>query len=55
MTTWKITLNGKEVTKILVDGKEFFTGDIETAMKNLPISMIEKIKKLMNRRATSQK
>lgn len=40
----KITLNGKEVTKILVDGKEFFTGDIETAMKNLPISMIEKIK-----------
>jgi hypothetical protein len=39
-----ITINGKEVKKILVDGKEFFTGDTKTAMKNLPTSMIEKIK-----------
>lgn len=40
----KITINGKEVTKILVDGKEFFTGDTKTAIKNIPTSMIEKIK-----------
>ena len=40
----KITINGKEVKKILVDGKEFMTGDTKTAMKNLPTSVIEKIK-----------
>lgn len=39
-----ITINGKEVKKILVDGKEFMTGDTKTAMKNLPTSIIEKIK-----------
>lgn len=40
----KITINGKEVKKILIDGKEFMTGDTKTAMKNLPTSMIENIK-----------
>ena len=40
----KITINGKEVKKILVDGKEFMTGDTKTAMKNLPTSIIQSIK-----------
>ena len=40
----KITINGKEVKKILVDGKEFMTGDTKTAMKNIPTSIIEKVK-----------
>ena len=40
----KITINGKEVKKILVDGKEFMTGDTKTAMKNLPTSIINNIK-----------
>lgn len=40
----KITINGKQVTKIKVDGKEFMTGDTKTAMKNLPTSIISKIK-----------
>ena len=40
----KITINGKEVKKILVDGKEFMTGDTKTAMKNLPTSVIEQIR-----------
>lgn len=40
----KITINGKEVTKILIDGKEFMTGDTKTAMKNLPVSIVDKIK-----------
>lgn len=40
----KITINGKEVKKILVDGKEFMTGDTQTAMKNLPTSIINNIK-----------
>ena len=40
----KITINGKEVKKILVDGKEFMTGDTKTAMKNLPTSIVERVK-----------
>ena len=40
----KITHNGKEVKKILVDGKEFMTGDTQTAMKNLPTYIIEKVR-----------
>ena len=39
-----IKINGKEVKKILVDGKEFMTGDTKTALKNLPTSIIDKIK-----------
>lgn len=40
----KITINGKEVKKILIDGKEFMTGDTQTAMKNLPTSIVDKVK-----------
>ena len=40
----KITINGKEVKKIMVDGKEFMTGDTKTAMKNLPTSIIERVR-----------
>ena len=40
----KITINGKEVKKIMVDGKEFMTGDTKTAMKNLPTSIVERVK-----------
>ena len=40
----KITINGKEVKKIMVDGKEFMTGDTKTAMKNLPANIIERVK-----------
>ncbi|MBR5332540.1 MAG: TonB-dependent receptor [Muribaculaceae bacterium] len=39
----KITAHGKEVTKILVDGKEFFSDDPKVASKNLPASMIDKL------------
>ena len=39
-----IKINGKEVKKILVDGKEFMTGDTKTAMKNLPTNIIDRIK-----------
>lgn len=40
----KITVNGKEVKKILVKGKEFFSSDTKTAMQNIPIEMVDKIK-----------
>jgi len=39
-----ITINGKQVKKVLVDGKEFMTGDTKTAMKNLPTSIVERVK-----------
>lgn len=38
-----ITANGKNVTKILVDGKEFFSDDPTVASKNLPADMIDKL------------
>ena len=40
----KVTINGKEVKKILFDGKEFFANDMETALKNLPTAIIDKLK-----------
>lgn len=40
----KITINGKEVKKVMMNGKEFFSGDTETAMKNVPVEMVEKLK-----------
>ena len=39
-----ITMNGQEIKKIMVDGKEFFTDDPKVAMKNLPVNMVEKVK-----------
>ncbi|MCI9607538.1 MAG: outer membrane beta-barrel protein [Muribaculaceae bacterium] len=39
----KITSNGKEVTKILIEGKEFFSDDPKVASKNLPVNMIDKL------------
>jgi len=39
----KITVNGKEVKKFKVDGKDFFSDDPQIASKNLPAEMIEKL------------
>lgn len=39
----KITANGKSVSKILVDGKEFFADDPTVASRNLPVNMVEKL------------
>ena len=39
-----ITVNGKAIKKILLDGKEFMLGDVETALKNLPVSIIQNVK-----------
>lgn len=40
----KLFVNGKEIKKIMVDGKEFFTDDPQMALKNLPANMVEKVK-----------
>ena len=39
-----IKINGKSISKIMVEGKEFFQNDTKMAMKNLPSKMIKKLK-----------
>src|SRR5690606_12879232 len=39
----KITVNGKEVSQILVNGKPFFSSDGSVALQNLPADLIKKI------------
>lgn len=38
-----ITVNGKKVNRIMVDGKEFFGSDPKMATRNLPANIIDKI------------
>ncbi|MBB6275245.1 TonB-dependent receptor [Porphyromonas circumdentaria] len=49
-----IVINGKTIQKIMVDGKEFFSGDTKTATKNLPAEVIEKIEMLDRRSDASR-
>lgn len=39
-----IKINGKSVSKIMVDGKEYFQNDTKMALKNLPSKLIKKLK-----------
>lgn len=39
----KITANGKSISKILVDGKEFFGSDPTVASRNLQVDILDKI------------
>mgnify|MGYP001019723714 FL=1 len=50
----KITVNGKEIKKILVDGEEFFSNDPKVASKNLPAKMVEKLQVLERRTEMAQ-
>ena len=45
----QITVNGKVVKKMLVDGKEFFSDDPKVASKNLPARMVDKLQVLDRR------
>lgn len=38
-----VTMQGKKIDKILVDGKEFFLGDIKTATQNLPAEIVAQV------------
>ena len=40
----KIKINGKEYSKILVDGKEFFGDDMAATLQNLPANIVRRIK-----------
>lgn len=50
----KLMANGKPISKILVDGKEFFGNDIDLALKNLPVSMINKLQLFKEQSEMSQ-
>jgi len=50
----KITVNGKEIKKILVDGEEFFSDDPKVASKNLPAKMVDKLQVLERRTEQAQ-
>lgn len=39
-----ITANGETITKIMIDGKEFFMDDPSLASKNIPANIIQKVK-----------
>lgn len=39
----KITANGKEIKKILIDGKEFFADDTKVGTKNIPVNIVDKV------------
>ncbi len=39
----KVTINGEEIKSVRIDGKKFFGDDVQTATKNIPAEMIEKI------------
>lgn len=38
-----VTVNGEEIKAVRIDGKKFFGNDVQTATKNIPAEMIEKI------------
>jgi hypothetical protein len=50
----KITVHGREIKKILVDGEEFFSDDPKVASKNLPAKMVEKLQVLDRRSELAQ-
>ena len=43
-----VTVNGKKVTKVLVEGKTFFTGNSKLAVTNIPSDAVDKIEILNN-------
>ena len=44
----QIEVEGKQVGKIMVDGKEFFDGDTKLATKNIPANAVDKVQVLKN-------
>jgi len=43
-----VTVQGKKVTKVLVEDKQFFTGDSKLAVNNIPANAVDKIEVLDN-------
>ncbi|WP_298418604.1 carboxypeptidase-like regulatory domain-containing protein [uncultured Kordia sp.] len=50
----EIEVEGKTVSKVMVEGKEFFDGDSKLATKNIPADAIDKVEVLKNHNDVSQ-
>ena len=50
----EIKVEGKSVTKVMVEGKEFFDGDSKLATKNIPADAIDKVEVLKNSNEVGQ-
>jgi hypothetical protein len=50
----EIEVEGKKVSKVMVDGKDFFDGDTKLATKNIPADAIKKVEVLKNYNEVSQ-
>lgn len=44
----EVEVEGKKVTKLMVDGKDFFDGDTKLGVKNIPADAIDKVQVLSN-------
>ena len=44
----EVEVEGKKVTKLMVDGKDFFDGDTKLGVKNIPADAIDKVQVLRN-------
>ncbi len=47
-TDGEIEVEGKKVTKVMVEGKDFFDGDSKLATKNIPSNAVDKVQVLKN-------
>ncbi len=50
----EVEVQGKKVSKVMVDGKDFFDGDSKLATKNIPADAIKKVEVLKNYNEVSQ-
>ncbi|HIP47488.1 MAG TPA: TonB-dependent receptor [Lutibacter sp.] len=50
----EVEVEGKKISKIMVEGKDFFDGDSKLAIKNIPANAIKKVEVLKNYSEVSQ-
>lgn len=50
----EIEVEGKKVSKVMIDGKDFFDGDSKLATKNIPADAVSKVEVLSNYNEVSQ-
>ncbi|HFS66781.1 MAG TPA: TonB-dependent receptor [Flavobacteriia bacterium] len=53
-TDGEVEVEGKKVSKVMLDGKDFFDGDSKLATKNIPADAIKKVEVLKNYNEVSQ-
>lgn len=49
-----VTINGETITGVRIDGKKFFGDDVQSATKNIPAEMIEKIQVIDEKSETAK-